>query len=112
MITATIPLRIVSAANRREHWAAKARRAKAERAAAMAVPKPRPAARYRITLTRIGPRAIKDEHDNLPTAFKALVDGIADRLGIDDGDERLTWVYRQERGTEYAVRVEIEGENT
>lgn len=101
-----IPLRIVSAANRREHWAAKARRVKTERSAAMAVPKPDPAERYTITLTRIAPRMIKD-CDNLASGFKGLRDGIADRIGIDDGDPRLTWIYRQKKGMCYAVEVAI-----
>ena len=36
-------------------------------------------------------------------------DGVADALGIDDGDERLTWHYAQDKAPRghYAVRVEI-----
>lgn len=35
-------------------------------------------------------------------------DGIADALGVDDGDEsKVTWSYAQERG-DYGVRVKIE----
>ena len=58
-----------------------------------------------ITITRIGKR--KMDSDNLAYAAKAVRDGIAAALGINDGDERLTWEYPQEIGKEYGVRVEI-----
>lgn len=110
-----IPLRIQSAANLREHWAVKARRVKKERAISRVVLAgvmagrnadlgPLPAV---ITLTRVAPRKIRDEHDNLRSAFKAVADGIAEAFGIDDGDPRISWNYAQEKG-EYAVRVCIE----
>lgn len=101
-----LPLRIESVANRREHWATRARRTKTHRLAALAVPlHPLPCV---VTLTRIAPRKLDD--DNLASGFKALRDGIADRLGVDDGDERVRFQYRQERGKrkEYAARVAIE----
>lgn len=62
-----------------------------------------------ITLTRIAPRPITDEHDNLRSGFKAAVDMIAELVGADDGDKSITWVYQQEKGKprEYAVRVHI-----
>jgi hypothetical protein len=101
-----LPLRIESTQNKREHWAEKARRTKQQRLAALAVPThPLPC---RVVLTRVAPRALDD--DNCVSGFKALRDGIADRLGVDDKDPRVTWVYRQARGKakEYAARVEIE----
>lgn len=101
-----LPLRIESVANRREHWAAKARRTKAHRLAALAVPEhPLPCV---VTLIRVAPRKLDD--DNLASGFKALRDGIADRLGVDDADPRVTWKYGQVRGKakEYAARVKIE----
>lgn len=60
-----------------------------------------------ITLTRIAPRAFDD--DNLAASFKALRDGVADGLTVDDGDPRVTWRYAQRRGKarEYAVIIEI-----
>lgn len=33
--------------------------------------------------------------------------GVADALGIDDRDPRVTWRYAQEKAKGYAVRVEI-----
>lgn len=122
VVTLQLPIRVVSEANRREHWATKARRAKAQRGAALlavrahapsivatigAPSKPR----LVVTLTRIGVRAL--DSDNLARAFKAVRDGIADALGIDDGDSRIDWRYEQRRGgvREYAVEIRLEVSN-
>lgn len=62
-----------------------------------------------VKLTRIGPKKL-DKRDNLPRAFKAVVDAIAQKLGVDDGDEdKVDWVYDQEvvGKRRYAVRIEI-----
>ena len=60
-----------------------------------------------ITLTRIAPRVL--DYDNLASGLKAVRDGVADALRVDDGSTRIRWRYTQERGKprEYAVRVEI-----
>jgi hypothetical protein len=50
-----------------------------------------------------------DGHDNLRSALKWVVDGIAEALGIDDGGSAVTWRYGQEqckRG-EFGVTVRI-----
>ena len=49
--------------------------------------------------------------DGLQSALKATRDGVADWLGVDDGDKRLTWRYQQERGAPktYQVRIEVQG---
>lgn len=102
-----LPLRIESVANKREHWARRAERTRLHRFAAIAVPAhPLPCV---VTLTRIAPRALDD--DNLRSAFKALRDGVADRLGVKDNDPRVRWEYVQERGKakHYAARVDIKG---
>ena len=100
-----LPIRTYSLTNIRVHWAAKAKRAKAQRKAAVLVS--RHELPCTVTLTRIAPRTLDD--DNLRGALKSCRDGIADRLGIDDRDPRVTWEYAQERGKprEYGVRVEI-----
>ena len=106
-----IPMKLPSCANLREHWSARARRARNHResgrwhtaVAIMGNPLP---ARMRITLTRIAPRRL--DSDNVASAFKGLRDGIADALGIDDGSPRLEWQYQQGKGAEM-VRVEIDG---
>jgi hypothetical protein len=100
-----LPIRIESCANLREHWAKRAGRAKAHRMAALAVPRhPLPCV---VTITRIAPRKLDD--DNLAGGCKALRDGIADRLGVDDGSPLVQWRYDQRKGMpkQYAVEVVI-----
>ena len=60
-----------------------------------------------ITITRVAPRAL--DSDNLAISAKSVRDGIADWLGVDDGDKRLTWRYEQRRGRpkEYAAEVAV-----
>lgn len=107
---AVLPIRTYSLTNQREHWAKKARRAKQERGWAtltvngagirkLGLP-------ITVTLTRVAPRALDD--DNLRGALKSIRDGIADCLGVDDRDARVTWRYAQRRGSprEYAVDIE------
>lgn len=107
-ITAKIPVRMVNGANAREHWAVKAKRAKDQRRAArnmladempvwvvatsLAIRKDPP---ITITITRRGGRRMDD--DGLTISAKHVRDGIADWLGIDDGDKRLTWVVKQDK---------------
>ena len=118
MITVTIPVKTVSEANSHTHWRERQKRAKAQRwAATNMVRADLFGYRFRamtgqredlvLTLTRIAPRKL--DSDNLAGSCKHVRDGIADALGIDDGDERLDWRYAQEKGKpgEYAVRVEI-----
>lgn len=111
-------MRLPSTANLREHWAAKAKRTKAHRAAgrlawqqlwrAGAVLPVQCWTPLVVTLTRLSPRQLDD--DNLASAFKAFRDGLADGMkphGVsDDRDPRVRWVYAQERG-EAAVRVGV-----
>ena len=62
-----------------------------------------------VTLTRIAPRRL-DVHDNLAGGFRSCVDAIADWLGVDDADPRVSWRYEQAKGKpkQYAARVRIE----
>jgi hypothetical protein len=114
-----IPLKTVSGGNSREHWAAKAKRVKAERAAtglAILVAGAKgalrgyapSASRIIVTLTRVSPRAL-DVGDNLPASLKGVRDELAKAMGLDDRDPRCAWVYEQRRGRprEQAVDVEI-----
>ena len=62
-----------------------------------------------VTLTRVGGRKMDD--DNLSAALKAVRDGVADWLGVDDGSPLLTWDYRQEpdpKNRSQAVRCRVE----
>lgn len=108
MIEATLNIKSVSIANMRLHWAVKAKLAKAHRNAArvgmeVAAPEP-PALPLTVVLTRCGPKAL--DTDNLASSLKAVRDGIADWLGVDDGSSQLDWQYRQRKGA-YAVEVEV-----
>ena len=101
VICTRLGLRIESEANGREHWRKKAARAKLHRALAAASMCAIPGHAtvmppLTITLTRIAPREL--DSDNCAGGFKAARDGIADWLGIDDGDKRLTWLYAQRKG--------------
>ena len=105
---AFIPIKTVSEANTREHWRQRAARTKQNRWAGAYWTR----AKYptlvlpaTVTLTRYGPREL--DNDNLGGSFKALRDGIADAFGVDDGDARYAWVYRQERSRWHGVRIEI-----
>ncbi len=103
--------RLRSCANLREHWAVKAKRVAAERAFAFSClcawrAKWRERFPVCVILTRVAPRKL--DSDNVASAFKAIRDGVADWLQVNDGDEsKVTWRYAQERG-DYAVRIEIE----
>ena len=81
--------RIESEANGREHWRPKSARVKRHRITAWAelrkVERPAFLGPVQITLTRIAPRTLDD--DNLAAGFKATRDGVADWLGVDDGDK-------------------------
>ncbi len=110
-IVLELPIHTLSESNARGHWAKRAKRAKGQRAvvglslrSALAGLDVLPCS---VMLTRIAPRALDD--DNLRGATKACRDGVADALGVDDRDPRVTWLYAQARGKPkaYAVRVEV-----
>lgn len=111
--TIRVPVRTVSTLNAREHWRARATRAKRHRRATHLLTEHAltPVRRWfiptAVKLTRVAPRAL--DGDNLQGALKAVRDGVADALGIDDGDPSVTWSYAQCRGKprEYAVIVEV-----
>jgi hypothetical protein len=99
----TLPLYLRGSQNAREHWRARHNRVSAERTVARATtlreayvtltPEVCSKCRYVITITRHGSRRMDD--DNLASCCKAVRDGIADALGIDDGDPRTEWRYAQ-----------------
>ena len=99
-----LPIATVSESNRRDHWQVKRKRAKAQRQMAAALV-PRFGLPCVVTLTRVSPRELDD--DNLRGALKAVRDGVADRLGIDDRDPRVEWRYAQRKGAVKAVEVEL-----
>lgn len=117
MIVISLPLRLVSEANVREHHMVKARRASEQRQLArMALTPQIPPIRephvwhdIEVRITRIGPRKL--DSDNLARACKAVRDGIADAVGLDDGDPRFDWDYDQRtKGRSYGVIIEFHAE--
>jgi hypothetical protein len=99
-------LRLASKLNQRLHWSKRARDSRNERQLAYLVTAWH-AAPCVVTITRIGPRRLDD--DNLAGACKSVRDGIADRLGVDDGGDLVQWRYAQRsEGARYAVEIEIE----
>ena len=103
-----VPLRLPSLANTRMSWQAMARLKRKQKdttALAMrAVGGVTPTPPLVVTITRVGPRKLDD--DNLAGACKYVRDAIANCIGLDDGSDLYTWVYRQRIGP-YSVEVEI-----
>ena len=96
-----MPIRTVSEANRRDHWAVKAKRVKAQRGSAYGFTRFHVVGNLTgndtldIHLVRLSYKTL--DTDNLSSALKAIRDGIADALHMDDGDPRLTWTYGQQK---------------
>lgn len=95
---------------RREHPMVGHRRVKRERhaVAAALMFRARPALPVTVTLVRCSLGTCDD--DNLAGAFKAIRDEVANWLGIDDRDARVTWVVEQQKvkrdGVGVVIRVE------
>jgi len=103
-----IPLKIESESNKREHWSKSHNRHKRQKEIVKYLLKGISLYLFqekelRIKLTRISPRML-DQHDNLRTGFKYIVDQIADlifpgkKAGRADDAKNLEWDYAQERG--------------
>lgn len=100
--------------NVREHWSARAKRCREQKAAALlalaAVSHHRQvfaaATRIHVRLVRLGGRKL--DRDNLAGALKPILDAVGQWTGIDDGDEaRMGLEWGQEPGGSYGVRIEI-----
>jgi hypothetical protein len=112
------PMALKSASNLREHWAARAKRVKAQRTATALQLNANSMLRFVrdthvnqlglrlvVLLTRIAPRVLDD--DNLCGAFKGVRDQVAAYFGVDDGNTRhVRWRYAQAKGKP-AVRLEF-----
>lgn len=108
----SFPCKTVSEANTRCSPMARARRVKMQRETATWNMRAMNQARrwldddrVVVLLRRLAPSNGLDD-DNLRSALKAIRDGLADGLGVDDGDPSVTWEYDQRRGP-YGVEVEI-----
>jgi hypothetical protein len=105
-----VPVKTVSEANSHEHWRKRQRRAKAQRAAAALCASylQRPSGQLVVSMCRYGKRKL--DSDNLHGSLKHVRDGIADWLGVDDGDESLVrWeCYQKSPCKELGVMVVVE----
>lgn len=93
-----VPLRTVSEANSHEHWRLRQQRAKQQRFAVGLQVKPKVEGLVpplNVLITRVAPRQL--DSDNLAASNKHVRDAVAECLGIDDGDERIAWLYSQRR---------------
>jgi len=115
LLTVGFPMRTTTGQNARACWQVRARRAKVERANTgfflrslageemLSLWNSLPLV---VTLTRTGPRQCDD--DNLVGGLKHVRDGVADFLGVDDGNtRRVTWKYAQKRG-QWGVEVKFQ----
>lgn len=103
MISFSIPIQTRNTLNLRESWQAKARRLRKEKAdTRLLCPRWSQGPLLVVKLTRVGPREL--DSDNLAAALKAVRDGLASWLRIDDGSPLVEWQYAQESG-EPEVRV-------
>lgn len=101
-VSFTIPGHVPSAANLREHWRTRHARTKRQRLVSNVIARAYVGPSHgqallatggTVMLTRLAPRPL--DSDNLASSLKAHRDGIADALGVDDGDQRIQWVYAQ-----------------
>jgi len=111
-LTFDAPIKVISEANCRDHWAVKSRRRKAQQQEMdvmllNALQGRKVELPCSVRLTRVGPKVL--DGDNLQSAFKATRDAIARRLGVDDGDSRIRFEYEQQPvgRREYNILVEI-----
>lgn len=104
-----VPVKLISAANAREHHMARATRVKKEREAVYrVVPWLDLPAAYDVRLTRLGGKRLDD--DNLHAALKGARDAVATRLRVDDASTVIRWSVAQEPqdGAPTRVRIEVE----
>ena len=119
MNTTTIYMDVPSTSNLREHWRTRAKRVKVQREAALismlsvdmreALLEARrwagtEAVRH-VSLVRLSPRKLDD--DNLRGALKAVRDGVADALGVDDAHPSIVWHYGQAQDKRKGVRISL-----
>jgi len=112
-VTVTIPVVVGPGPNGRDgHWGERSRRVKRERrtvAAALAdVTLPdlsRPGSRAAVAVTRLGGR--RRDPDNNVASLKGVIDAVATALGVDDGDDRVSWAWGWRAGPAHGVEVTV-----
>lgn len=104
-----VPVRTKNLTNQRTHWAEKYKANDAQkRWVAAKFPRQELRPLLVVTMTRVSAGTMDD--DGLRAALKGIRDGIAIRLGVNDGGPLVEWRYRQEKGPkeQHLVRVSIE----
>ena len=99
-----LPIRLRNFSNVRMHWSKRAAFIKEHRVTAYLMTK-REDVPITVRITRFGPK--KMDRDGNISSMKGVIDGIADRLKVDDGDERINWQYGQQICHGYSVLVEF-----
>lgn len=111
MIHLEIPMALPSMANARGHTKHKhAKVASGQRRSTLLLLRQHrpPGLPVSVRLTRVAPRPL--DSDNLQRSLKAVRDGVADWLGVDDGCDEVRWFYAQAvdgRPHYVAARIEI-----
>lgn len=98
MIHFVVPVHVVTKDNQRGYWAKRARRDKKEREVArmawLGVGSPPPKPPCAITLIRVAPRKL--DHQNMGSALKSVIDGLAQAFGWrTDGVGGVDWFFEQ-----------------
>jgi hypothetical protein len=111
-----VPLRLFSEANVSQHWSKKYKRKKFhQNCVTLSLNSfERPSLPCCVILTRVAPRFL-DDQDNLGMAMKHVIDAVASWIipglapGRADGDPRINWKIKQEKGKpkEYGLKIEI-----
>lgn len=113
MVTIEAPIKVISEANSRGHWAKGYKRGAGQRIEmqyywrqALKGRKVSPPCTVRLTRIACG---VELDDDNLRRAFKAIRDQIAAEIGIDDGSKLILFEYDQEiiHKRQYSIRVEV-----
>lgn len=100
-------LKTVNELNDHKYWKTRLRRAEAQRSKVKAsLANLTIALPAEVLVTRFAPSEGLDRHDGLPASQKHVVDGVADALGIEDNDPRVSWSYAQVKGP-YGVQIHI-----
>ena len=98
-IAVTLECRTFTESNAKEHWRTRHQRGKRQRSHAFIAlhnaAKHKPSLPCVVTMTRVS--SGKMDSDNLVSAMKHIRDGIADWIGIDDGDDRIEWRCAQQK---------------
>lgn len=110
-----VPITTKNPTNAREHWGARAKRVKAQRAAVGLMLRAngvgwrlRPlqtGERLHVRLVRVSPRRMDD--DGSIAALKHVRDEVAAFFCVDDGSPLYAWTYAQAVGKPSAVRIEL-----